>query len=132
MKSSVRARYANGVLTPLEPLGLEEGAEVTVSLQDSIGEASAPNQESASATNDGDVVSQGKSIYDRKIRHDVEESSRGEFAVIDINTEDYEIDPSHAIASRRLAERHPDAITYTVRIGSRTTYRAGLRTWGLS
>ena len=39
MKASVRARYANGVLTPLEPLDLEEGAEVTVSLQEAAAEA---------------------------------------------------------------------------------------------
>ena len=40
MIANVRARYANGVLTPLEPLDLEEGAEVTVSL----GEAQSPKQ----------------------------------------------------------------------------------------
>ena len=40
MKASVRARYANGVLTPLEPLDLEEGVEVTVSVQDAAAEAS--------------------------------------------------------------------------------------------
>ena len=31
--STVRAKYENGVLTPLEPLELEEGAEVTVSVE---------------------------------------------------------------------------------------------------
>ena len=30
---NVKARYANGVLTPLEPLDLEEGTEVTVSVE---------------------------------------------------------------------------------------------------
>ena len=30
--TTVRARYANGVLTPLEPLGLKEGTEVEVTL----------------------------------------------------------------------------------------------------
>ena len=40
MNASIRARYANGVLTPLEPLDLEEGAVVTVSLQDGVAEAS--------------------------------------------------------------------------------------------
>ena len=39
MKASVRARYTNGVLTPLEPLDLEEGAEVTVSLQEAVAES---------------------------------------------------------------------------------------------
>ena len=39
MKASVRARFANGVLTPLEPLDLEEGAEVTVSFLEAAAEA---------------------------------------------------------------------------------------------
>ena len=32
--ATVRAKYENGVLTPLEPLELEEGKEVLVSVQD--------------------------------------------------------------------------------------------------
>ena len=32
MIANVRARYSNGVLTPLEPLDLEEGKEVTLSI----------------------------------------------------------------------------------------------------
>ncbi len=31
--SAVRAKYQNGVLTPLDPLDLEEGAEVMVSVE---------------------------------------------------------------------------------------------------
>ena len=38
--STVRAKYANGVLTPLEPLDLEEGAEVTVSVEGAPARAS--------------------------------------------------------------------------------------------
>ena len=34
MMVSVKARFSNGVLTPLEPLDLEDGAEVTVSIAD--------------------------------------------------------------------------------------------------
>ena len=33
MSMKVRARYANGVLTPLEPLDLEEGALVVVDIK---------------------------------------------------------------------------------------------------
>ena len=36
MIANVKARYANGVLTPLEPLDLEEGDEVTVSIEHSL------------------------------------------------------------------------------------------------
>ena len=35
--NTVRVRYENGVLTPLEPLDLEEGTEVTVSLEGGAG-----------------------------------------------------------------------------------------------
>lgn len=34
MIANVRVRYSNGVLTPLEPLDLEEGKEVTVSIDE--------------------------------------------------------------------------------------------------
>ena len=34
MITNVRARFSEGVLSPLEPLDLEEGAEVTVSIED--------------------------------------------------------------------------------------------------
>lgn len=33
MTTTVKATYANGVLTPLEPLDLEEGDQVTVSIE---------------------------------------------------------------------------------------------------
>ena len=35
MGKKLRAKFTNGVLTPLEKLDLEEGAEVTVSIEDS-------------------------------------------------------------------------------------------------
>ena len=34
MIATVKARHSDGVLTPLEPLDLEEGTEVTVSIDD--------------------------------------------------------------------------------------------------
>ena len=34
MIANVKARFSNGVLTPLEPLDLEEGQEVMVSIED--------------------------------------------------------------------------------------------------
>ena len=37
--STVRAKYENGVLTPLEPLDLEEGKEVVVSIEDATPQA---------------------------------------------------------------------------------------------
>ncbi len=34
MTTNVKARFSNGVLTPLEPLNLKEGEEVMVSIED--------------------------------------------------------------------------------------------------
>ena len=42
MASTIRARYENGRLTPLEPLDLDEGAEVTVSVADAASERGGP------------------------------------------------------------------------------------------
>lgn len=42
MISNIRAKFSEGVLRPLEPLDLDEGAEVTVSIEDgqtSVGES---------------------------------------------------------------------------------------------
>ena len=73
------------------------------------------------------IVTRGQSIYDEKIRDKVEQTERGKFAVIDIFSEDYEIDARHAAASRRLVARHAGAITCTIRIGFRDTYKFGFR-----
>ncbi len=42
MIANVRARYTNGALVPLEPLDLEEGAEVTVSVEETSKEVEGP------------------------------------------------------------------------------------------
>lgn len=42
MKTNVKATYANGALVPLRPLDLEEGAEVTVSVEDGVPVKDAP------------------------------------------------------------------------------------------
>ena len=45
MTTTVRATYANGVLTPQEPLDLEEGKQVTVSIEDAPVPDGAPSGE---------------------------------------------------------------------------------------
>ncbi len=39
MIANIKARYENGVLTPLEPLDLEEGKEVVLSIEDAAPQA---------------------------------------------------------------------------------------------
>lgn len=45
MTTTVRATYANGVLTPQEPLDLEEGKQVTVLIEDTPVSDGAPSGE---------------------------------------------------------------------------------------
>lgn len=45
---TIRARYANGVVTPLEPLDLPEGCEVTVNVPVSAAAADPPTPASPS------------------------------------------------------------------------------------
>ena len=46
MIANIKARYAHGVLTPLEPLDLDEGKEVILSIQET--EAAVDNAQSLS------------------------------------------------------------------------------------
>ena len=60
--ATIRARYEKGVLTPLEPLDLEEGREVDVyvpvleQLQQPAGETSTPLEDNVTPENTSDAV----------------------------------------------------------------------------
>ena len=64
----------------------------------------------------------GEAIYRERIRHLVEPHEKGKFVVIDVYSGDYEIDERDADASVRLLSRHPDAMTWAVRVGYPTAY----------
>ena len=74
-----------------------------------------------------EITARGEAIYREQIRSLVEATERGKFAIIDIETGDYEIDTRDATATLKLLERRPDAVTYAVRIGYRAAYRIGGR-----
>lgn len=74
-----------------------------------------------------EITARGEAIYREQIRSLVEATEKGKFAIIDIETGDYEIDTRDATATLKLLERRPDAITYAVRIGCRVAYRIGGR-----
>ena len=64
----------------------------------------------------------GEAIYRERIRHLLEPREKGKFVVIDVYSGDYEIDERDADASVRLLSRHPDAVTWAVRVGYPTAY----------
>ena len=78
-----------------------------------------------------DVVTIGKSIYEKDILPRMTPEDKGKMVVIDVYSGDYEIDRNSMAARDRLIERRPDAILYTGRVGYPTAYRMpGIRIVG--
>ncbi len=75
-----------------------------------------------------EVGQRGQEIYERVLRTQVESQHWGEFLVIDILSEVYEIDRSDLAATDRLLARQPGAIVYGLRIGYPAAYRLGSKT----
>lgn len=74
-----------------------------------------------------EVAKRGEAIYQEQIKPLVDPVHFGKFLVIDVETGDYEIGKRMIVASKKLRERHPEAITYGVRVGFLAAYRMGGR-----
>ena len=57
------------------------------------------------------------SFYERELKPRYEPLRTGEFAAVDPNTWDYEIDADSLVAHDRLRERHPEGEFFTLEIG---------------
>ena len=118
MLRTIKAKFTEGAIIPLEPLHLEEGTEVTLSLED------APSTLSVEVIS---LESRGQAIYEQMILNREEKMERGKVVVIDVDSGDYEIDSDDADATVRLMARRPGAVTYAVRVGHPAAYRMGAR-----
>lgn len=58
-----------------------------------------------------------KSLYEQHIRAQVENVYDGKIIMIDADSGDYEIDDVGVAASKRLRQRHPNAVFCALRIG---------------
>ena len=65
MTSNRKARYSNGILTPLEPLDLEDGAEVFISIDAPL---DTPSEERVKTTKSAAGGWKGSQDPDRLIR----------------------------------------------------------------
>ena len=70
----------------------------------------------------GEIAVRGEAIYRERIHKLVAPVERGCFVVIDVETSDYQVDASDVIATRRLLDRCPSAMTYAVRVGHLAAY----------
>ncbi len=64
-------------------------------------------------------------IYDRVVAPRLKEDDMGKFVLMDIDSEDFEIDWDEIAASDRLLARNPDARVWFTRAGSRYAHRFG-------
>ena len=65
-----------------------------------------------------EVARRAKHLYESNIRQQVEvEENIGKMVIIDIETEDYEVDETGLKASRSLRKKHPNARLVGIRIG---------------
>lgn len=77
-----------------------------------------------------ELAERGNEIFERVVRPEVDiEEDAQKFVVIDVESEDYEIDTNARVAFDRLIERRPDARgrTWLRRVGSRHAYHFGGR-----
>ena len=74
-----------------------------------------------------EISVRGNKIYAEQIKSSVEPHDNGKFIVIDIESDDYEVDWKALVASRRLRERRPDSVRFLARVGLGAAYRMGWR-----
>ena len=65
----------------------------------------------------------GDEIYERKVQPACVKEDEGKYVVIDVDSEDFEVDVDELAASDRLLNRRPDAQVWLRRIGSRYARR---------
>jgi hypothetical protein len=70
-----------------------------------------------------EVARRGDAIYEREVLPRLCTYDEGKFALIDVETGDYEVDHDEIAASDRLLARHPDAQVWIRQIGSRYVRR---------
>ena len=65
-----------------------------------------------------EIAKRGEGIYRQTIRRQVENPGNiGRMVIIDVETEDFEVETSGIDTARRLRARHPDGVLYGKRIG---------------
>jgi hypothetical protein len=74
-----------------------------------------------------ETARRGDDIYERAIRPSLRPEDEGKFALIDVESGDYEIDRDELAASDRLLARRPEARVWMRQVGSRFARRFGPR-----
>jgi hypothetical protein len=74
-----------------------------------------------------EIAERGQALYEREVQGSLGASDRGKFLVLDIKTEDYELDADELAAVQRARAKRPNGAFYIVRVGHPAAFRLGLR-----
>ena len=72
-------------------------------------------------------VDRAREVYRSLIGSELERANRGRFVALDIESRDFEIGDDRLEVSKRLRDRHPNAIMSVLRIGYPAIGRIGSR-----
>lgn len=72
-----------------------------------------------------EIARQGREIYEREIRREVESDHDGEFLVVDITTGRFSMGQDSEEAFERAEEENPDGVFYLMRVGRKAAHRIG-------
>lgn len=72
-----------------------------------------------------EIARQGREIYEREIRREVEGDHDGEFLVVDITSGRFLIGHSSEEAFDRAEEENPEGVFYLMRVGRKAAHRIG-------
>ena len=76
---------------------------------------------------DKGIRSIGRAIYRERILDCLDETDKGKFVAIDVDSGEYEISEDIVTAMLRLRSRKPDAVTWVERVGYPAAFRIGAK-----
>jgi hypothetical protein len=74
---------------------------------------------------DAELARKGEEIYERDIFPNLAPEDQGKVVAIEVETGDYEVGRDEIATGDRLRSRHPEALFWFRRVGSRYLYRFG-------
>lgn len=70
-----------------------------------------------------EIARRGQALYEAQIQGKLDATYKGQFLVLDIETDEYELDRDELAALQRAKAKRPDAALYILRIGYSTAHR---------
>ncbi len=97
--------------------------ELDITLNKSAGKEQLAETTAQGHFNADEAETFANKVYQTKVRPVWDKEPIGFFLSVDLNSEDFELDASHANAARRLLARVPDADVFTIRVGYPAAYQ---------